>query len=375
MRSTPRSAKVVALLAGTALVAAACGSDNGEQQRHAPPRPPSSGGPDHRGRRQHRVPREHRAAAPRRRRRRHDADHQAQPRRGVGRRHADHRRRTSSAPGKATLNTPGSISTAGYDQITSVDASDPTTAVVVTFSEPYAAVQEPVLGNRGIIKADAVANCDDISGDLQRLDPVLRPAVEAWSRGARTRRSSCPTRTTGARTTCPSPPQVVMVPKADSDTEINSLKSGEVGLHLPAGLRRHHRRAERPEHQVHAGLRHELRGPVLPAAQRARSPTRSSAQAFSMSVDRDLILKTIYEPIFPGVQAAAVRPVGADGRQVVRRHASSTNSYDPAARREAADRQRLDEGRRRLLGRRTAPSPRSAGWSTPATSAVRTPRP
>ena len=48
-----------------------------------------------------------------------------------------------------------------------------------------------------------------------------------------------------------------------------------------------------------------------------------------MSVDRDLILKTIYEPIFPGLRAAAVRPVGADGRQVVRQH-QFADIYDPA---------------------------------------------
>ena len=47
---------------------------------------------------------------------------------------------------------------------------------------------------------------------------------------------------------------------------------------LPAGLRRHHRRAERPEHQVHARLRHQLRGPVLPAGRPVRSRTRSSAR-------------------------------------------------------------------------------------------------
>ena len=51
-----------------------------------------------------------------------------------------------------------------------------------------------------------------------------------------------------------------MVPKADTDTELASLKSGEVDFIFPQALHRHHRRAERPEHQVHPGLRHELRG-------------------------------------------------------------------------------------------------------------------
>ena len=38
-----------------------------------------------------------------------------------------------------------------------------------------------------------------------------------------------------------------------------------------------------------------------------------------MSVDRELILKSIYDPIFPA-RAAELRPVGSDGRPVVRQH-------------------------------------------------------
>ena len=134
---------------------------------------------------------------------------------------------------KATLNTPGSITTAGYDKITSIDASDPQTAVV-TFTRAVRGrtrTCSPATG--GIIKKDAVANCDDISGDLQDTHPVLRSSVEAGvvehgPDGPRPQRQVL-----GQGRHRPRPRKVVMVPKADSDTEINSLKSGEVGMIFP----------------------------------------------------------------------------------------------------------------------------------------------
>ena len=94
-----------------------------------------------------------------------------------------------------------------------------------------------------------------------------------------------------------------------------------------------------------------------------------------MSVDRDLILKTIYDPIFPGVQLLQcglwVPTIGKWCDDTT----SSTNSYDPAA----AEKLLTDDGWTKgadgiwAEGRQRAR--RSAGWSTPATSAVRTPRP
>ena len=141
-----------------------------------------------------------------------------------------------------------------------------------------------------------------------------------------------------------------MVPKADSDTEVNSLKSGEVGMIFP---------------QAFAGITDALNDPNIKYTpgygtnyedlyfQQSIGVFKDPIfrAAFSMSVDRDLILKTIYEPIFPGSELLQcgvwVPTVGkwCDERP------SSTNSYDPAGRREAAHRQRLEEGRRRLLGR------------------------
>ena len=99
----------------------------------------------------------------------------------------------------------------------------------------------------------------------------------------------------------PKATRVVMVPKADSDTEINSLKSGEVAMIFP---------------QAFAGIADALNDPNIKSTpgygtnyeglyfQQPTGPFSDPIfrKAFSMSVDRDLILKTIYDPIFPGGQ-------------------------------------------------------------------------
>ena len=79
---------------------------------------------------------------------------------------------------------------------------------------------------------------------------------------------------------------------------------------------------------------------------------------FSKSVDRELILKSIYDPIFPGSELLQcgqwVPTVGkwCDNTQF-------EGSFDPAAAEALLDRGRLGQGRQRLLGqgRRRAGDP------------------
>jgi peptide/nickel transport system substrate-binding protein len=197
---------------------------------------------------------------------------------------------------KASLNTPGSIATAGFDKISSVDASDPST-LVVKFDKPYAAYKG-LWSDRGIIKADAVANCDDISGDLQDMIPFSGQPwkMESWSPDQLV---LVPNEGYWVKDDMPKATRAVFVPKADSDTEINSLKSGEVGMIFP---------------QAFSGITDALSDPNIKVTpgygtnyealwmQQATGPFADPIfrKAFMMSVDRDTILKTIYEPIFPG---------------------------------------------------------------------------
>jgi peptide/nickel transport system substrate-binding protein len=97
----------------------------------------------------------------------------------------------------------------------------------------------------------------------------------------------------------PTAQQVVMVPKADSDTEIASLKSGESDFIFP---------------QAYAGITEALNDPNIQYTpgygtnyeglyfQQREGPFADDAfrTAFAKSIDRDLILSQIYDPIFPG---------------------------------------------------------------------------
>ena len=65
----------------------------------------------------------------------------------------------------AIMNTPGSLSTVGYDQIISIAAGTSDKQVVVEFSSVYAPYRG-LFG--GLIKHDAVADCNDVSGEIGR---------------------------------------------------------------------------------------------------------------------------------------------------------------------------------------------------------------
>ena len=133
-----------------------------------------------------------------------------------------------------------------------------------------------------------------------------------------------------------------MVPKADSDTEINSLKSGEVSMIFP---------------QAFAGITDALNDPNIKFT--PGYGTNYEDLYFQQSIgvlqgpDLPQGLLDVGRPRpdpedhlradLPGRQAAAVRPVGPHGRQVVRQH-PVRRQLRPGRRREAAHGQRLEEG-------------------------------
>ena len=140
-----------------------------------------------------------------------------------------------------------------------------------------------------------------------------------------------------------------MVPKADSDTELASLKSGEVDFIFP---------------QAANGITDALNDPNIKYTpgygtnyealwfQQKTGPFSDDAfrQGFAQSIDRDVILKNIYDPLFPGAPLLDCGPwvpnIGkwCDQSQLRRR------TTDRRGRREGPDRGRLHEERRRHVG-------------------------
>jgi peptide/nickel transport system substrate-binding protein len=203
----------------------------------------------------------------------------------------------------AILNTPGSLSTVGYDKITSIAQGTDDHQVVAKFSEVYAPYKNLF---SGIIKAAAVKNCKDVSADFADNIPfsAMPYKIESWSLDQLVLAKN--DKYFGKDTATVS--KVVMVPKADSDTEIASLVSGESDFIFP---------------QAYAGITDALADPNIKSTpgygtnyeglyfQEGKDcvpdASRSCAfkdadfrHAFAKSIDRNLIRDNIYDPIFPG---------------------------------------------------------------------------
>jgi peptide/nickel transport system substrate-binding protein len=203
----------------------------------------------------------------------------------------------------AILNTPGSLSTVGYDKITSLEQGKDDHEVVAKFSEVYAPYKNLFAG---ILKKSAVENCSDVSADFADNIPFsARPyKIDSWSLDQLVLSPNENYFGDDKATTA----KVVMVPKADSDTEIASLVSGESDFIFP---------------QAYAGITDALADPNIKTTpgygtnyeglyfqqgvdcvpDESRSCAFKDADfrhAFAKSIDRNLILANIYDPIFPG---------------------------------------------------------------------------
>ena len=203
----------------------------------------------------------------------------------------------------AILNTPGSLSTVGYDKITSLEQGKDDHEVIAKFSEVYAPYKNLFAG---IIKKAAVQNCSDVSADFADNIPFsARPyKIDSWSLDQLVLSPNANYFGDNKATTS----KVVMVPKADSDTEIASLVSGESDFIFP---------------QAYAGITDAINDPNIKStpgygtnyeglyfqqgAECVPDESRSCAfkdadfrKAFAKSIDRNLIRDNIYDPIFPG---------------------------------------------------------------------------
>ena len=192
---------------------------------------------------------------------------------------------------EASLNTPGSISTTGWDQITSVEPGTSDKQVVATFKSKYAPYRS-LFG--GLIKAASVANTSDISADFQESLPFSgRPWVlKSWS----LEQAVFEPNPNYWGTDKPATEQLVIVPLADQDTEIAAIKAGEVDFIYP---------------QFFGGIEEALADPNITGEvvyggdyegfyfQSKCGPFANPTfrKAFSKSIDRDALFQQIYVPL------------------------------------------------------------------------------
>jgi len=192
---------------------------------------------------------------------------------------------------EAALNTPGSISTVGYDQITSVEAGSSDKQVVVEFKSVYGPYKGPF---GGLLKAASVKNTSDISADFADFIGFSgRPWVmKSWSPSQVV---YVPNKNYWGDDKAASE-ELVIVPMADDDTQVASIKAGEVDFVYP---------------QFYGGIEEAYADPNITLQkefggdyegfyfQQKCGPFANPIfrAAFSKSIDRDALFQQIYVPL------------------------------------------------------------------------------
>ncbi len=208
----------------------------------------------------------------------------------------------------AFLNTPGSLQTVGYDQILSIEEGASEKQAVITFGAvyaPYKTLFNPLLKN------DRHEDCNDVSLDYEddlTVESASPYKLESWSTS-----QAIYTPNENWWGDAPATDRVVIVPLADQDTEIAALKAGEVDFIYPqfyAGIQ-DALAQDNVNVQVEFGGDYEgfyfqssddetVAGPFADPIFR---------EAFSKSIDREAVFQQIYIPIESSAELLNCGPI------------------------------------------------------------------
>ena len=292
------TSKVLALAAGVSLIIAACGGDDGGTTSEAPSsEAPSSEAPSSE------APSTEAPAVEAAMTITYDIADEAVWEDGTPITIADF-----ECTSNAVLNTPGSISTSGYDKIIDISAGESDKQVIVSLGEVYAP-WKGLFG--GLVKATAVEDCNDISGDFADFIGFSGTEwkMESWSTESVT---FVPNENYWGPRKVAGLDQLVMVPVVD--TQIVALKAGEIDFIYP---------------QFYAGIEDELADPNVTVkiefggdyealyfnmgndADGNPRPFADPAvrEAFYKSIDVDALFAQIYEPIAPTGELLTCGPI------------------------------------------------------------------
>ena len=230
----------------------------------------------------------------------------------------------------ANLNTPASLSTTGWDKITSVAAGASDKQAVVSFSDVYAPYKG--LFDR-ILQASRHADCNDVSLDFEDAPPSsARPyKYQEWSTS-----QAILVPNENYWGDAPLIDQVTMVPFPDQDTEKAAIAAGEVDFISPQwdpGFRETADSSDAIDYDVrpgadYEGLYFQAGGEVDPQYE---GPFTDPIyrEAFIKSIDREALFQQIYVPI--GGEESEVLTCGpiAPGPYCDLAEAAFQDIYDP----------------------------------------------
>jgi len=223
----------------------------------------------------------------------------------------------------ASLNTPESLSTTGYDKITSVTEGSSPTEVVVEMSTVYAP-WKTLFGN-GLIKADAMADCNDVTADFEG---GIKFSGREWILDSWTPEQIkwIPNPGyTGERVAQAG--EVIIVPAEDGTT---LLKSGAVDFIFPQAYTGIDAELDDPNIAYDSALGGSYEGLYFQQDPALGGPFSDAdyRKAFAQSIDMDALYDQIYAPFAQGTPLLTCGPVtpGQYCDETV-----FADTYDPAA--------------------------------------------
>jgi peptide/nickel transport system substrate-binding protein len=202
----------------------------------------------------------------------------------------------------AYLKTTGTIGTVGYDKIDKVTSTDSGKTVAVSFTQPFADWQDLWGGNSAYLLKKAAFKSTDVSQDM--LDSIpFSAAPFKLQTFTKEQAIFVPNDKYWDADRKPFVDQVVFKPLADSETELNALKAGEVFAIYPQPSPGIVAQLTDPniKFQFGAGTTYEglwfneksLKNPNTALADKA------VREALLFAVDRQAILDTVIKPNFP----------------------------------------------------------------------------
>jgi len=217
----------------------------------------------------------------------------------------------------ATMNTPGSLSTTGYDQIISVEEGANPKEIVTTYKSKYAP-WKGVFG--GLLKAAAFDDCNDVS---ESFDAGIPFSGREWQIDSWTSEQLVLVPNPGyTGKYVPGVKKVVFVPAEDGPT---ALKAGSVDFIFPQAYTGIDQELADPNVDYDTALSGSFEGFYF---QSYKGPFADPVfrEAFSKSIDRDAIYEQIYAPFAQGTPLLDCGPI-APGPYC---NDAFAKTYDPA---------------------------------------------
>ncbi len=201
----------------------------------------------------------------------------------------------------AVMKSKGTLSTTGYDQISSIDTADPHTAVI-HFKAPYADWWDLFGGNNanGVILKKAAFSSPDVSKDMLTSYTFSGGPfkLKSWSK-----QQSVLVRNDKywIKSKIPLLDQVTFVPREDQTTELNSLATGEALGAYPQPSIGITKRVTQPGLKFSSGAGTTYEGLWMNES-KAPFNDEKVREAFAYAVDRQAVIGAIYKSDFPTMQ-------------------------------------------------------------------------